>query len=140
MNNEITIRKARVGDIPYIIKLQAVGHLCLTDGRPFVRDEFAGYIKKGVLLVAEKSGAVIGFIMGEFLLNGGSICQLACVDKPYRDGGVARKLLIEFQKILKENKVLWILTYAVKRDGVLHRYMGASVSKCDYKEVFYILK
>ncbi|MDR0449447.1 MAG: GNAT family N-acetyltransferase [Rickettsiales bacterium] len=135
--SDVVIRKAVAGDVPDIVRLQRTCDLCRSDGVFFEDCEFAEYIKNGVLLIAENAGAAIGFIMGERLLNGGAICQLCGVEKPHRNGRVARDLLLEFKAALKEKGASWMLLYAIHGTGKLHEYMGSKVGDEACKEVYY---
>lgn len=125
----IRIRKARASDIkPCYALMRKTRELYGADG---LSPEWwlGGLIKRGIAVVAEDSGEIIGFNAGEDLLSGGVISHLIVIKKDYRGKGLASQMNDAFEKQCKSKKKRWVLTYA-KDDGILDRlYRKAGYKK-----------
>ncbi len=116
----ITIRKAQARDVkPCYALMKRTNELYGPDG---LSPEWwlGGLIRKGITIVAEDNGKIIGFKAGEKLLSGGIISHLIVIKKDYRGKGLASRMNAEFERLAKKKKRIWVLTYA-KDDLVLEK-------------------
>ncbi|MDR2901814.1 MAG: GNAT family N-acetyltransferase [Lactobacillales bacterium] len=105
---EIITRKAKMSDIPEVMKL-----LKTTD---FIDQEtsynnpqyFERSVQDGIFFVAEVDHKILGMIMGELLICDGSVIWYFVVQEDMRGQGIGKKLLAAFESDSKAKGAKWI--------------------------------
>ncbi|MCL2748827.1 MAG: GNAT family N-acetyltransferase [Alphaproteobacteria bacterium] len=141
--SEIIIRKAELQDLETVQRLQANAGLFLTaDGKSvFSLQELQVYSEQGYLLVAELNGIVVGYNLGERLLDGGVMLWQCAVEDKYRGQGIGKKLLEEFEIFVKKNGASWIFAYSELNEATLGFYKkNGFIFGKDYKEIIKLLR
>lgn len=118
------IRPATEHDLDTVTALGALPELTWGDGHALERDDYEQHLRDGsTFLVAEEGGAVVGFIFGERLHNGGSMVWLVSVAATHRGRGYGDQLLAAFEAAVRADGGRWVyLTAPADRASVLDFY------------------
>lgn len=104
------IRSAKKKDLPEIVALGQIKEL-RGNYDYFQADYIKHYLGKDFFLVLEKAGNVIGFLIAERVKANGALLWYLAVKKNERGQGGGKKLLNEFEKRCRKNKIEWIILY-----------------------------
>ncbi|AEH25016.1 ribosomal protein S18-alanine N-acetyltransferase [Pyrococcus yayanosii] len=118
--NLVTIRPAKLFDIPYIMRVE---HLSFREKYP--RGIFLTFLEANpdTFLVAEYNGKVIGYVMGYLRPDmEGHIMSIA-VDPEYRGNGIGKALMIAVIERLLKKGARWIgLEVRVSNERAIRLY------------------
>ncbi|ASJ16016.1 ribosomal-protein-alanine N-acetyltransferase RimI [Thermococcus chitonophagus] len=116
----VTIRKARLFDLPYIMKIE---HLSFREKYP--RGLFMTFMEANseTFLVAEYNGQVVGYVMGYLKPDmEGHIMSIA-VHPDYRGNGIGKALMIAVIERLFKRGARWIgLEVRVSNERAINLY------------------
>lgn len=95
------VREASDSELEKIVRLERI---CFPGVYSYSPENLMKFISEGVLLLAESSGKILGYIAGEVE----EISRIAsiCVHPDFRGRGIGRTLLKEFEKRVKKGIIL----------------------------------
>lgn len=110
------IRKAKKDDIKEVIKLTKIPELDNPKSGSNLESfkYFQEYMGKGIFLVAEEDGKIVGFITGEFMLGSYIYIDVLSVDSTLRGKGIGKDLVRNFEKLAKKKGVKFVHLTAPK--------------------------
>lgn len=110
----LKIRKAQVSEIKTLRKIAQQTPEVL-DTQNYIEGEltFKRLIKNGVCIVAELDKEIAGFLLANLSERVKCSYLVYCIVKPeYRGKGIGSKLMNEYFKICRKNKINYLDTYA----------------------------
>jgi len=110
-NLKMKIRPAKTKDLEEIVKVGQIKEFRGIIDSYFHADFIKNYLHKDFFLVLEKEKKIIGFLIAEPVKANGALLWYIAIIKEERGRGGGKKLLKEFEKRCKKNKVEWIILY-----------------------------
>lgn len=96
----------------------------------------AHYLSRDFFLVIKKGREVVGYLVAEKLRARGAVIWYLAVKSKYRDQGLGHKLMAEFEKRCRRNKIEWIDLYAIEDKHTLKFYKSLGYSAGGKEEEF----
>lgn len=106
------IRKAVLKDCKACRRLSATKELLTSAGIVVPIGWFRAFVGRGIFLVAEEEGRIIGYVMGERVAGIVSLLWMMTVDKKSRGKGIGKALLAAFEKGSKKRGGKVVVLYA----------------------------
>jgi len=113
------IRKAKIKDCSACYELCRTPELLPLFRKFPARQWIESFVKeKQIFFVAEDSGKIVGFTMGEKTTGKEAIWQILLVKKEYRNLNIATKLLETVEKEYRKRgvKYVWVYSYAKNKE------------------------
>lgn len=135
MLENIVLRPAQKKDSAAIQDLMVNEKQILSGNEVWAKESIKTYIENGFVFVAEQDDHVVGFVIGERLLDGGALVQLRIVEPDLRGQGIGVMLSDYFEQALYDMGITWMLSYARPDVAAFHKKRGASLCP-GYTEVY----
>lgn len=123
----MVIRKAKTSELKAVKKLLDSTPEMDSESDTFSLAYIDRVLKKGILLVAEEKGFIVGVCFGNYNSKENWADLLGLVVKPqWRGRGIGEMMVREFEKIVKSNKIKTIDLYSDKLRQKLFKKLGYS--------------